>query len=390
MDAGKCPAFQNAVDDYIEKIKEIIDELNNFGDTAMRVVVGGMTDGSDMEVPLLSKVPILGKYLKTDGKQDWSFLAAIEAALRRFVVGSAGTEGGSATGIMQYMCSIGISIALIFFLISILQLVTEDRFTPEFLVKFFAKFIIAFCVILWSPDILAYIIDFGDALAVDVAQKARGLLGTTETFDPAALEALIKNHAIWHYKNVGWDGWTGVGTKSGAKGMDLWGVWEAFKFWIEGSMLGIFKFISYLLNAVVMLIVLTRIMELYIRGAFFPIAAGLMSDDGWRGTGGRYFRKLMSLATQSAAIMMVANVFSVMMQAAIGSIFASSILGKYEGLCHDTLDGVANCTKCLNAISTPLNVPVMKPMMICIVLCVAGLATMFKAASMMDDLWGAR
>lgn len=398
MDSGKCGAFQNAVDSYIDNIREIVEELNNFGDTAMRVVVGGMTDGTDASVPLLGKLPILKNYLSTEGKQDWSFLADIEASLKSFVIGSAGTDGGSASGIMSYMVSLAIAISMIFFLISILQLVTEDRFTPEFLVKFFAKFVIAFCVIMWSPKLLAGMIDFGSALAVDVAEKASSLLGESKGFDPAALEALIKNHAIWHYKNVGWDGWAGVGTKSGAKGMDLWGMWEGIKFWMEGSVLGIFKFISYLLNAVVMFIVITRIMELYVRGAFLPIAAALMSDDGWRGSAGRYFRKLMSLATQSAAIMVVANVFSVMMKSAMESIFTSSILGKYgitkdfiKGHSHElALEAVSKCTKCLDVIHAPLNVPVMKPMMICIVLCVAGLALMFKTANIMDDIWGAR
>lgn len=99
----------------------------------------------------------------------------------------------------------------------------------------------------------------------------------------------------------------------------MWGVWEAFKFWMEGALLGIFKFLSYFLNAIVMFIVISRIMELYVRGSFLPIAASLMSDNGWKGSGGRYFRKLMSLATQSAAIMVVANVFSVVMRSAIGS-----------------------------------------------------------------------
>lgn len=390
MAVGKSTAFQNAVDGYIDNIRDVVDELNNFGDTALQVVLGGTTDGSDMHVPLLDRLPGLGRYLQTDGKQDWSFIAGVESSLRRFVVGSAGTEGGSATGIMQYMCAIGIAIAMIFFLISMLQLVTEDRFTPEFLVKFFAKLVIAYCVIIWSPNILAYMINFGSAFAVDVAEKASSILNEPGGFGADTLEALIKNHSIWHYKNVGWDGWTGVGTSPNATELNLWGVWEAFKFWLEGGTLGIFKFLSYLLNAVVMFVVITRVMELYVRGAFLPIAAGLMSDDGWRGTGGRYFRKLMALATQSAAIVMVASVFGVIMKSAMESIFTSSILGKYSGLCHSTLAEVSECTRCLNAISTPLNMPAMKPMMICIVLCVAGLALMFKTSSLMDDLWGAR
>lgn len=392
MATGKCPAFQNAVDSYIDNIRDVVNELNNFGDTAMQVISGGTTDGADLGIS--------GTVVSSDGVQNWQFIADIEASLRKFVVGSAGTDGGSATGIMWYLCSIAIAISMVFFLISIIQLVTEDRFTPEFLVKFFAKFVIAFCVIIWSPTILAYMIDFGHSLAVDVSQAAKELLGDgTGEFDPVSLEKLIKNHSIRHYKNVGWDNWsTSVSPSSNAKNLELWGVWEGFKFWFEGSLLGIYKFISYLLNAVVMFIMITRILELYVRGAFLPIAAALMSDDGWKGAGGRYFRKLMSLASQTAAIVMVANLLSAMVKTAINSIFTSSILAPYrDNLCemhqqaeHLTLEAVATCTTCLDEIPAPINVPVMKPMMICAVLCVTGLAAMFKTAALMDDIWGAR
>lgn len=368
--SGKCGALQNAVDSYMDNVREIVDELNNFGDTALHTVQGGATDAGDM-----------------------GFLPAIEDSLRSFVVG----DGSGSAGIMGYMCALGIAIAVIFFLISVLQLVTEDKFTPEFLVKFAAKFIIALCVILWSRDILTYMIDFGDAFATDVANRAKGLLEVAETgtFSADALEKLIKNHWIYHYKNVGWDGCPGVGTKSDAKGIALWGIWESFQYWMEGNMLGIFKFVSFLLNAIVMFIVVTRVMELYVRGAFLPVAAGLMSDDGWRGAGGRYFRKLMSLATQNAAIMIVANVASVMISSALESIFTSSIISKL-GIVDcaarhgKTLAEIANCPSCLGRIPAPIDLPVLKPMIICIVLCVAGLAMIFKTASLMDDIWGAR
>lgn len=380
MAAGKNGAFQSAVDSYLGHVEEVIDTFNHFGDTALEVVQGGTTDGADIGIGPL----------KYHGEQDWSFLTDIEAKIRAFVVGSAGTEGGTATGIMQYMASVAIAISMVFFLISILQLVTEDRFTPEFLVKFFAKFVIAFCVIIWSPDIFAYMIDFGDAFASGAAKWAQELSDTTEAFDSSVLEAVVKNHSIYHYKNVGWDNYEGIGTKSDAKKMLLYGLFEAFPFWMEGATLGICKFITYILNAVVMFIVLTRILELYIRGAFLPVAAGLMSDDGWKGAGGRYFRKLMSLATQSAVIMVVSNVIGVMVSSAMSNIFTSSILSKY-GVKHcKTLEDLSTCTKCLAQISAPIDLPVLKPMVICAIVCVAGIAMMFKAASLMDDLWGAR
>lgn len=386
MPAGKYGAFQNAVDGYIGNIRDVVEELNNFGNNALEVVVGGTTDGADLGIS--------GTVVSSDGVQNWQFVADIEATLRGFVIGT-----DSDMGMMGYLCSIAIAISMIFFLISIIQLVTEDRFTPEFLVKFFAKFVIAFCVIVWSPKILAYMVDFGYALTKAIASGAKELMENTEGFNPTVLEALVKNHSIRHFKNVGWanwprDGWSSVPAKDGATKMELWGVWEAFKYWLEGSTLGIIKFFSFLLNAVVMFIAISRIIELYVRGAFLPIAAALMSDDGWKGSGGRYFRKLMSLATQNAAVILVASVFGAMMQTALSSIFTTSILGKYKLVCDKghlmTLEAVYKCKTCLDQIPAPIDVPVMKPMLLCMVLCAAGLSIMFKTIHIMDDIWGAR
>lgn len=77
MAAGKCGAFQNAVDGYIDNIRDVVDELNSFGDTAVQVVQGGITDGADINIFNLAK---------TDGQQNWEFLADIETALRNFFV----------------------------------------------------------------------------------------------------------------------------------------------------------------------------------------------------------------------------------------------------------------------------------------------------------------
>ena len=38
---------------------------------------------------------------------------------------------------------------------------------------------------------------------------------------------------------------------------------------------------------------------------FFPIAMGLMSDDGWRGAGGRYLKKFLAVCCQSAVLVVI-------------------------------------------------------------------------------------
>lgn len=366
---------------------------------------------------------------------DASFLSGIEETLQDFVYGKDGSGG-----LMAYFSSIAIAISLIFFLISILQLVTEDRFTPEFLVKFFAKFVISFCVIIWSPYILKAIIEFGvdfSKMAGDAASEAAGKAGgvADEAFDVAGLETLIKNHEAYYYTDVTWTGYPTAGAiANGIKqGGAPWSWHEVLRSAASiiispinalnvvskklGSMgqigpalglsmemvtLMLFRLISLAITAIVIFIVLTRIMELYVRGSFLPIAAAMMSDDGWKGSGGRYFRKLLSLASQNAAVLVIANIFGVMSNSAMKKIFVSAITaqthlkdssGKIVAGCtevHNTLADIAVCKACLNEIPAPINLPILKPMIICIIICVAGIAMMFKAASLMDDIWGAR
>lgn len=364
--------YCNTVEKYCSKLEETLSELSGFGKTAMDVATGD-TGQSGM---------------------DANFLNGVESTLRKFVYGD-----GSG-GLMSYFSSIAIAIAMVFFLISILQLVTEDRFTPEFLVKFFAKFVISFCIIMWSPTILKAIIDFGAEFATMAGNAAAERAGSVanEAFDVSGLETLMKNHEAYYYKDVTWPGYPTAGAvangiQQGAnKKLGFIGqIGPALGLSMEMATLSIFHIVSLVITGVVMFIVLTRILELYVRGCFLPIAAALMSDDGWKGSGGRYFRKIMSLASQNAVVLVVANVFGVMASSAMGGIFVSAI--KAQTGCtidHATLADIAVCKACLDEIPAPINLPIFKPMLICIIICVAGVPLMFKAASIMDDIWGAR
>lgn len=402
------------VDKYCSTLKETLSELSGFGRTAMEIANGDTSSISGMNA---------------------SFLGTIEETLRNFTYGKDGSGG-----LMAFFSSIAIAISLIFFLISILNLVTEDRFTPEFLVKFFARFVISFCVIIWSPTILKAIVDFGTEFATmagNAAAEAAGKVGGTadEAFDIAGLETLIKNHEAYYYNDVTWPGYPTAGAVANGikQGGAPWSWHESIRtatsviispvyaisllaskklgtmgqmgpamgLSMEMVLLMFFRIVSLAITVAVIFIVLTRIMELYVRGAFLPVAAALMSDDGWRGSGGRYFRKLMSLATQNAVVLVIANVFGIMCNSAMKNIFISAITaqthltdssGKIIGCTvdHKTLAEIAVCKACLNEIPAPINLPILKPMLLCIIICVAGLAMMFKAAGLVDDIWGAR
>lgn len=391
--------YCGAIDKYCDKLQDTLSELSGFGDTALEIASGGKSSVTGM---------------------DASSLVKIEDMLRDFVYGK-----NASGGLMGYFSSIAIAISVVFFLISIIQLVTEDRFTPEFLVKFFAKFVISFCIIIWSPTILKTIVEFGTTfsnMAGEAAGEVSGLV-SDNLFDVSGLRTLVKNHEAYYYKDVTWPGYpTADAAKNGikqgaapwdwaelrdARGLaDVWNFFSknlgfvgqigpALNLMMDSVLLNIFHIVAMVITLVVMFIVITRVLELYVRGAFLPIAAALMSDDGWKGAGGRYFRKLMSLATQNAVVLVVTNVFGLMAKTTMENEFVRAITSQ-TGCTgtpsdpHQTLADIAICKACLDEIPAPISLPFFKPMLLCIVICVAGISLMFKANAIVDDLWGAR
>lgn len=364
--------YIDALNGYCNALQRVVNSLMNFGDTA-----GGIAQGD---------------------ATGYEFIGAIENSMNRFLI----KGDGVFEGFMAYLCSLGIAISLIFFLISMLQLVTEDRFTPEFLVKFFAKFVISFVVILWSKEILTAMIEFGNAFADDakeIVKKANVSAlyggGVTTDFGSDAISQVLKNHAYHWYTNIERAEVDASNTITKTGGAIKMGIFEAIgpalTMFKDGILLDLFGMATGVLSAIVMFIVLTNDMELYVRGAFLPVAAGLMSDDGWKGAGGRYFRKLMSLATRKAIVITIAAVFGQMAKAAIGSIFMSVFNDEFGLSCnHDNMTALAECNTCLSAMKRPLSLPIARPLLISIVICVAGISMMFKSMSVTDDLWGAR
>lgn len=353
--------YEKAVDFYCSRLSSVFSSITDFGTSAEGIVNHSSAGG-----------------------MNWQFLEDVDNQLDIFVVDN----------FMPNLCGLAIAIAMIFFLISILQLVTEDRFTPEFLVKFFAKFIIAFCVILWSPDLLRGIIDFGDAFGRDMGNYAATSISMTNgtAADVDNLEAIIKNHGMHYYKKVEWDGYPKFGISRGNE-KDTWAlVSSAVGMFVSAGLLSIFELVGFVLVAIVMFIIFTNTMELYIRGAFLPVAASLMSDDGWKGSGGRYFRKLMALATRYGVVLVIVNIMTIMINSTITGLIVQAITAE-TGHAHATgssIESIAGCPTCLEAFGASINFPVARPFLFSAILCVAGIAMMFKSQSVVDDIWGAR
>lgn len=246
--------------------------------------------------------------------------------------------------IMESLMVLAYSLAVLFFLIAMIQLVNQDRLTIEVFIKFFAKLVISIFCISITPTIYEYSLKFGDELSRLFAGLNMGADGSDITsVSPEIVTQLDEK----------------LGTNIAG--------------YISACLMSFVSIIPICILAmgiriITYVIAFTRIIELNVRACFLPIASALMSDDGWRGTGGRYIRKFVAICCQSAVLVCVAK---------IGT-YAFSILSKniIENLAG-TISGTGN--------------PIMAMGGDLVILCGLGVAmvsVMMKSIGIVNDAFG--
>lgn len=180
---------------------------------------------------------------------------------------------------------IGLAIAIVFFLIALLELSTSERLTLEFFIKFFSKLVISVVLISSCSQLVNACVDFGNALTISLTGPATG--GPGYTWEE------IKNNYYDSFKEA-----------------DL-----AWIFMVIDSLSGILiiNIVSKVLTVVIYIVSFTRMLEMGVRGALMPIALGMMSDDGWRGAGGRYIRKFLAVCSQGAVLVLIGELSNTVM-----------------------------------------------------------------------------
>lgn len=238
---------------------------------------------------------------------------------------------GTAIEVMKSMQGLGMSIAVLFFLISLVELTTQDRMNIEVFVKFFAKLAIAIGVLLYLDRIVEGVWGFGEALARGIKYNAAGL-----NFENDIQNAIQAENA---------------GALAG--GFNL--IIDVLKTLVT---LAPMLLVSSLLILVCYIISFSRIIELAVRVMFLPIAVALISDDGWRGAGGRYIRKFVANVCQLAVLIGIAVVTDIVINKA-----ATASIGQ--------LGGMSQCVSIVVG---------------CGIACIA---VMFKSIGIVNDVFGA-
>lgn len=199
--------------------------------------------------------------------------------------------------------AVGAAIAMAFFLIQLLELTTQERFTIEFFIKFFGKLVISIALILACKTITEQLWNFGEAFTSLINKNYTNVTADTTVGNSSALlkDKLNDNSqegnsdkqqfidaAINEYKDV-----------------------NTISLILEFGVVGLVLYLmSLILIIVVYIVSFTRVLEMSVRAVFMPIAFALLSDDGWRGAGGRYIKKFIAICAQGAVLILIGEVSS--------------------------------------------------------------------------------
>ena len=193
---------------------------------------------------------------------------------------------------------LAILLMFIYFIIALVDKLSSENFTWEQLWRQLAMLLVSKYLIEHGFDLLRLFSDVGMAIAADVQEKT-SFFGSSDSGDLEEAKELLDTFR----DNMNFDG-------------------------IFGSWLGdIFMFIALLLPYVgswimklcVSIICYTRVIEIYIRATFAPIALSDFYHSGLQGAGWKFLKSFLAVCLQGAMILVIAIIFSKLTSGLIGT-----------------------------------------------------------------------
>lgn len=251
--------------------------------------------------------------------------------------------------------SLGYAISILFFMFALLNLITSEQLTLEQFIKKFCWLFVGIAVVSLSPMFLEKITEFGDAFTTMIVKNNLQLTnGDTDlavnNMLKKALQTVVTDNP--DYNEI-----------------------QKLVFSLVMCLISVAIGLSLALVALVMLgivyvIGFSWIIEKNVRGLFLPIGLSMFSDDGWRGAGGRYFRKFLAVCCNGAVI------------AFIGKITNGCIAIAYKVAFNDSLvKGTDFLTQFLPAL--------LKSEVVVLGVAAAAITAMFKSQQIINDAFGA-
>lgn len=252
------------------------------------------------------------------------------------------------------MAAIGAAIVLLHFVIGLLGLAMSERMTIESWIKYWAKLIIALVGIVYAADLYKLFWDLGVAMTNFVNKIP--LYSSSTGVGNMAYNMQIQFIRMYD-----------MNTGGRGKG---WGLVSTFGIFSISTVMCVFMILAALICMIVVSIAgLTRVLEFAVRGAFLPIGVAALADDGWHGSGGRYFKRLLALGLQGAVIILAVKIIDFLLQQTGNNIMNAAL---------------SNIGYTIAAI---LLLPLTMFVMFLIIM-IGGIAVMFKGMQIANDMVG--
>lgn len=205
---------------------------------------------------------------------------------------------------------IALMLMLIFFFIALVDKMSSENFTWEQMARQMAMFFASFYLILHGFEILELLFEMGLSLAAEVYNLVKDHLGNDGS-------SFLKPETIQAFK-------------------DSVHIPYTPKF-IDTVILFVYLLIpwvlSWILTICVNIICYTRVIEIYARATFAPVALSDFFQNGFQGAGWRFLKSFLAVCLQGALLLVIATIFSTLFEAVLmngnanRSLFAS--IGTY-------------------------------------------------------------
>lgn len=183
------------------------------------------------------------------------------------------------TNINNVLIPAALMIAVVFFLLGLLELGMSERMTPDLFVKTWAKLGISIFLIYGSSQIII----FGGAASDYITSVINTSMGADMTQFREQVRKAVEDTV---------------------RGL---GLWKRIMLWMN---LNLFQGLAHIACIAIATILISRRIELIIRGSFMPIAMAFVTTEGWQAGSIRYIKKYIALWLQGPAIGLVMKLSS--------------------------------------------------------------------------------
>lgn len=195
----------------------------------------------------------------------------------------------------QAVQSVALMLIFIYFMIAVIDKLSGENFTWEQLWRQMALLLVSMYLINHGFDLLELLFDLGMALLSKVAAvipEGGGVLGVESA------EALLKEFE---------------------DSLGLSGVAKILKSVIIFVWLLIPWALSWVMGLCVKIILYSRVIEIYVRTVFAPIALADFYQGGLQSAGFRYLRNFLAVAIQGSIILVIAAIYSALFTTVVSS-----------------------------------------------------------------------